>query len=87
MKSDGLLTREEYQAQKAKLDGQKAALRTALADEDVRVEEAIAALRGIAGQLMDLRGTWQALPAPFKGRFVRILLPVGFVVGKYKPLN
>lgn len=84
MRAQSLITDKEFLAQKAGLSERRIALESAPADDAVSSERIRQHLREITAPLAALCQTWHALPEPLRGRFVRCLMPAGFVAGEVR---
>ncbi len=84
MRAQGLITDEEFLAQKSTLTERRTGLENRTAPERVSAEEIRQNVAGIIQPLTQLRTTWHELPGPFRRRFERFLLPAGFVNQKIR---
>ncbi|MBZ5603887.1 MAG: recombinase family protein [Acidobacteriia bacterium] len=80
MRAKGLITDEEFLAQKRSLAAQRLAVEHR-EKSTMTVDQVCADLHQIKGPLTALRETWRSLKSPFRGRFERLILPGGFVNG------
>lgn len=84
MRTQGLITDEEFLAQKTLLSERQCALEIAAHSVWLpggRVEEH---LEEITEPLLNLKSFWQMLAHPLQRRFQRFLLPVGFIKGSIR---
>lgn len=84
MRAQNLITDQEFLAQKATLGERRVALEGAPVTDTLNRERIREHLTEITAPLAALRDTWRAFPQMLQGRFVRCLLPVGFVAGKIR---
>jgi DNA invertase Pin-like site-specific DNA recombinase len=84
MRTEGLITDEEFVAQKAVVTKRRAALESSPAYDQIDLDSIRADLQKITSPLAALEATWRRLPTPFQQRFERIVLPVGFVNGQIR---
>lgn len=82
MRAQKLVTDSEFLRQKSALTERRFALEAAEDVGDIKVGQVRQQIGVIAKPLAELGVTWNTLPAPFRWRFERLLLPVGFVNGK-----
>lgn len=82
MKTKGLLTDEEFIEQKSAIYERQIALEDMPLPNRADAREIRGALDEITKPLSALRETWQAMPTPFRRRFNRLVVPVGFVTGE-----
>ena len=82
MKTKGLLTDEEFIEQKSAIYERQVALENMPLPNRADAREIRDALDEIAKPLSALRETWQGMPSPFRRRFNRLVVPVGFVTGE-----
>ena len=78
MRAQGLITDEEFLAQKSILTERRFVLQSRTTPERVSEGEIRQNIGEITQPLTQLRTTWHALPDPFRRQFERILLPTGF---------
>jgi site-specific DNA recombinase len=81
MRAQHLITDQEFVGQKRHILAKRHSLDNREANA-VSVDEVRHQIREIVNPLAELRETWHALRPPFRKRFNRMLLPVGFVNGK-----
>lgn len=85
MRAQDLITDQEFLAQKKILWNRRMALEGRVSDDSALPRELVQAqLAAILQPLSHLHETWRLLPEPLRGRFVRLLLPVGFVHGEIR---
>ncbi len=82
MKTEGLITDKEFLAQKSILSERRTALESTPIPERINGDQLREQLNEIREPLAELRKTWETLPDPFRRRFERLVLPVGFVNGE-----
>ena len=82
MRTKGLLTDEEFLVQKSMLSEKRSALESRFLADRVTEAEIRQQFREITEPLANLGATWHGLRDPFRRRFERYLLPVGFAYGK-----
>ena len=82
MRTDGLVTDREFLAQKSILSERQMALESKPVAERLNADQVRAQLGEITEPLSCLGETWTALLGPFRRRFDRLILPVGFVAGE-----
>ena len=83
MRTRGLITDQEFVMQKAALSERRFALEGAVSSNDGSVGQPVEEqLQAIIEPLTNLQRTWRSLPDALQPRFVRLLLPVGFVYGR-----
>ena len=79
MKAQGLLTDEEFIAQKSILTEQRTVLESRAIPERVSAEQIRGDITEITRPLTELKVTWRDMPDPLRRRFDHFLLPAGFV--------
>lgn len=79
MRTENLITDEEFIAQKLNLSERRFALESTPVPERIDAKHVRAQLGEITQPLTHLFETWQALPPHLQRRFGRLVLPVGFV--------
>lgn len=84
MRAQSLITDQEFLAQKSVLSERKFALEGTPTPGRFNPERLRAELSEITMPLAKLPDTWQALQPPFRRRFERLVLPVGFVNGEIR---
>jgi site-specific DNA recombinase len=84
MRTEGLITDREFLAQKSVLAERKMGLESAPSAERISANRLREDLGEITEPLTQLRGTWETLGSPFRRRFERLVLPVGFVNGEIR---
>src|SRR5439155_8049357 len=82
MRTAGLVTDREFLAQKSILSERQMVLESKPVAERLTADQVREHLGEITEPLSRLRETWTALPGPFRRRFDRLVLPVGFVAGE-----
>src|SRR2546426_1167574 len=82
MRSQKLITDQEFLAQKSILSERQIALESTATPDRVNPDRVREQLGMIAEPLAQLKETWLVLPEPFRRRFERLVLPVGFVNGQ-----
>jgi len=82
LKTQGLITDQEFIEQKAALSEQRMALESRTLDNHLDPDKASKDLREVMRPLSNLRATWTSLVGPSRGRFQQLVLPVGFAKGK-----
>ncbi|MGC1685730.1 MAG: hypothetical protein WA734_08935, partial [Candidatus Acidiferrales bacterium] len=82
MRTDGLVTDQEFLMQKSLLSERRIALESAPIPERINHAEVRTQLGDITEPLSQLRETWETLPDAIRRRFDRLILPVGFVNGE-----
>ncbi len=82
MRAQDLITDQEFARQRKILIDQRGAFQRSNADQTIDVAEVREHFQEISLPLVQLRNTWQAIPPPFRRRFERLVLPVGFVIGQ-----
>lgn len=82
LKMDGLITDQEFVAEREKLANRRMALDAQLQARRVDIKTIENDLEKIKVPLTKLGATWEGLPLPKQKRFNRFLLPVGFVHGR-----
>lgn len=82
MRTEGLITDQEFLEQKTVLAERRAAIEGHSVEEAVDCEQIRRELDEITAPLAQLRQTWETLESPYRRRFERLVLPVGFVNGK-----
>src|SRR5213083_2384785 len=78
MRAQGLITDDEFLAQKSILTERRFALQSRTTPDHVSEGEIRQNIGEITQPLTQLRTTWHALPDPFRRQFERFLLPAGF---------
>ena len=78
MRAQGLITDDEFLAQKSILTERRFALQSRTTPDRVSEGKIRQNIGEITQPLTQLRTTWHALPDPFRRQFERILLPAGF---------
>src|SRR6185312_12328628 len=82
MRTDNLITSEEFAVHRELLEKRQAALyrgsQTALLTEKILLND----IEKICEPLRNLKQTWNDMEPEFKQRFQRLILPSGFVIGK-----
>lgn len=84
MRAQNLITDQEFLAQKAAQGERRMALERASVADTLNPERVREHLTEITAPFAALRETWRAFPETLQGRFVRCLLPVGFVAGEIR---
>jgi site-specific DNA recombinase len=84
MRSQALITDKEFLHQKKLLLDQQAAIEASHPPRRINVAEVRCHLRETISPLSQLRNTWQSLQPPFRRRFERLVLPVGFLIGQIR---
>jgi len=84
MRTEGLITDQEFLAQKAIWADRRMALEAAPVHERINPETVHRELDEVKKPLGELGETWQILPPPLQRRFERSVLPVGFVNGQIR---
>ena len=84
MRTEGLITDQEFLAQKASLVDRRMALEAAPVLDRINPEAVRRDLDEVKKPLGELGETWQILPPPLQRRFERSVLPVGFVNGQIR---
>jgi site-specific DNA recombinase len=79
MRSQKLISDEEFVAQKSLLSEKRTVLEATPAVERINATHIREQLSKITEPLSHLGETWRVLPPPFQRRFERLILPVGFV--------
>ncbi|MFQ5801417.1 MAG: recombinase family protein [Candidatus Methylomirabilales bacterium] len=87
MKTDGLITDEEFRAHRSILLDRRLALESKTAAPTVSKEEVRDRLNEIADPLAHVGDLWGILPYPARRRFEQLLLPAGFVNGEIGTQN
>src|SRR5438445_9494391 len=82
MRTNGLITDQEFLAQKSILSERQMALESKPMAERLNADQIREQVGEITEPLSRVRETWEALPSPFQRRFDRLVLPVGFVAGQ-----
>lgn len=82
MRTDGLVTDEEFLSQKALLSDRRNAFEATGSVEEVSLGKVTGCLNEIMEPLSQLRRTWDDLPLALRRRFQRLVIPVGFVCGE-----
>jgi len=82
MRSQQLITDQEFLAQKSILSERQMALESKAMPDRVNADRVREQLGMIAEPLAQLKETWHVLRDPFRHRFERLVLPVGFVNGQ-----
>lgn len=82
MRTQGLITDQEFSAQKIILSGRRFAVESTPVADRCNPERIRAELAEITKPLTELSNTWHTLQPPFRRRFERLVLPVGFVNGE-----
>jgi len=81
MRTKELITDEEFLRQKSIIISQRTGLESEASDI-LDIGKATKQLREITAPITHLRHTWKTLSPPFRRRFERLLVPVGFVIGQ-----
>lgn len=84
MRTQGLVTDEEFSAQKSILVDRRSAVESRREVDSISKEEIYQQFDEITAPLTHLNESWKILPDPFRRRFERILLPVGFPNGRIR---
>jgi site-specific DNA recombinase len=82
MRAAGLITDEEFMAQKRVFVERQAAIERRIAQAPVDLDNLRKELAEISEPLTRLRLSWETMQNPYRCRFQRMVLPVGFVNGK-----
>jgi DNA invertase Pin-like site-specific DNA recombinase len=82
MRAKNLITDQELLRQRTTITGQRTALENRTSRQTVDVAEVREHFEEIAKPLIHLRQTWKTIKPPFRRRFERLVLPVGFAVGQ-----
>jgi len=81
MRAQGLVSDQEFIAEKAGLSRKQASLELASGDDSLSVRQIEADLDRLAAPLSDMAAAWEGLPVAQKRRFQQYVLPVGFLAG------
>jgi len=81
MRTQGLLTDEEFVRAKGQVKERQSALATPLPKERFDRERIRADIEIITRPLTELKATWSSIPVRVQKRFKQMLVPSGFVVG------
>jgi len=81
MRTQGLISDEEFLAQKTVLVERRTAVAPTSVECKFRAGDITQRLTEITKPLTQLPGTWKALPNALRHRFQRLVLPVGFATG------
>lgn len=84
MRTEGLVTDEEFLSQKSFLSEKRAALESRKDQSSIGTDQIRRHLEEIREPLAHPDQTWNALPPPLRKRFERLVFPVGFVNGKIR---
>jgi site-specific DNA recombinase len=84
MRTDGLITDEEFNAEKRRISARGAAIEEQGVEEELSSNRIQQDLDEITEPLAELRQTWESLPDSHRRGFERLLLPVGFVNGQVR---
>ena len=82
MKTENLITDQEFLAQKSILAERRTVLESTPVPDRIDRDKLRKDLGEITEPLAQLRETWEYLPDLFRHRFKRLILPVGFVNGE-----
>ena len=82
MRTEHLITDDEFLQQKRVFDEKRAALESVQQPDPLSPARLRAALSEVMAPLAQLGDTWGSLPQPLQQRFQQILLPSGFVYGR-----
>jgi hypothetical protein len=82
MRAAGLITDQEFLAQRSILADRRMAIEARTDPEQIDAESVRSDLHEIEKPVAELRITWQALLPAFQRRFNRMVLPVGYVNGR-----
>lgn len=82
MRTQGLITDEEFLRQKSAILGRQRALAELPLPDRLDSKRLAASLEEITSPLSRLRDTWNSLQPRFRRRFNQLVLPVGFVTGE-----
>ena len=78
MRAQGLISDQEFVAEKAVLDKKQLSLEIASKNDSISISEIQGKLDRMVAPLSDLASTWERLPIAQKRRFQQYVLPVGF---------
>jgi len=82
MRAQGLITDQEFMAEKGALSRKQLSLEIATKNDSISIREIQAQLDRIVEPLSDLPSTWDSLSVAQKRRFQQYVLPVGFTAGE-----
>ncbi len=82
MKMDGLITDDEFVAQRSLLMTRRAELEAQEVEHAANAEAVLGNIDRICAPLMDLRATWERFTVEFQRRFQLLTLPKGYVFGR-----
>jgi site-specific DNA recombinase len=82
MRTQALITDEEFVGRKVKISERQIALMDIAMPDRFDVKQVRVELKEITRTLVDLKATWNSIPVGSQRRFNQMLLPVGFVIGE-----